>query len=95
MPNLEKPLGRPRPPFLAPAGTTNIAKGKPVTNSATDPTVGDLEMITDGEKAGTDGSYVELGQGVRWVVIDLKQKHTLYAVGVWHYHKSARGICCK
>ena len=23
--NLEKPLGRPRPPFLAPKGTTNVA----------------------------------------------------------------------
>lgn len=89
VPNLEKPLGKPRPPFLAPAGTTNVAKGKPVTSSA-DPVIGELEMITDGEKAGTDGSYVELGQGVQWVVIDLKRKHTLFAVAVWHYHKAAR-----
>src|SRR6185503_13290403 len=90
VPNLEKPLGRPRPPFLAPPGTTNLARGKPVTSSATEPTVGDLEMITDGEKAGTEGTFVELGSGVQWVVIDLKQKCTLYAVAVWHYHKQAR-----
>jgi hypothetical protein len=90
VPNLEKPLGKPRPPFLAPAGTANVAKGKPVTSSVTDPAIGELEMLTDGEKAGTDGSYVELGQGVQWVVIDLKQKFTLYAIAVWHYHKSAR-----
>jgi len=90
VPNLEKPLGKPRPPFLAPAGTANVAKGKPVTSSVSDPAIGELEMLTDGEKAGTDGSYVELGQGVQWVVIDLKQKFTLYAIAVWHYHKSAR-----
>jgi hypothetical protein len=90
VPNLEKPLGKPRPPFLAPAGTANVAKGKPVTSSAADPTIGELEMITDGEKSGADGTYVELGQGVQWIVIDLKQKHTLYAIAVWHYHKAAR-----
>jgi hypothetical protein len=90
VPNLEKPLGKPRPPFLAPAGTTNAAKGKPVTGSATNAAVGELEMITDGEKSGADGTYVELGQGVQWVVIDLKQKHTLYAIAIWHYHKAAR-----
>jgi hypothetical protein len=90
VPNLEKPLGRQRPPFLAPAGTTNVAKGKPVTSSTSDPAVGDLEMITDGEKAGTDGTYVELGAGVQWIQIDLKQKYTLYAIAIWHYHKAAR-----
>ena len=31
VPNLQKPLGRPRDPFLAPAGVTNVAKGKKVT----------------------------------------------------------------
>src|SRR5436190_22339775 len=70
VPNLEKPLGKPRPPFLAPVGTTNVAKGKPVKSSVTDPTIGELEMITDGDKVGTDGSYVELGPGVQWVVIE-------------------------
>lgn len=88
--NLEKPLGKPRPPFLAPAGTTNVAKGKPVSSSTTDPAVGELEMITDGEKSGTDGTYVELGPGVQSVVIDLKQKYTLYAIGIWHFLKQAR-----
>ncbi|HQG46202.1 MAG TPA: hypothetical protein PLG50_11145, partial [bacterium] len=33
VPNLEKPLGRPREPFLAPAGTINVALNKPVTSS--------------------------------------------------------------
>jgi hypothetical protein len=90
VPNLEKPLGRPRPPFLAPAGTTNVARGKPVSSSDSDPVVGNLEMITDGVKSGLDGSFVELEPGVQNIVIDLEAKHTIYAVLVWHYHKEAR-----
>lgn len=90
VPHLEKPSGKPRPPFLAPAGTANVARGKPVTSSVADPAQGDLEMITDGDKSGLDGSYVELGSGVQWIAIDLKQKCTLYAVVVWHFHKQAR-----
>jgi len=30
--HIEKPSGRPRPPFLAPKGTRNVALGKPVTS---------------------------------------------------------------
>ena len=90
VPNLEKPAGRPRPPFLAPSGTTNVARGKPVSSSVADPAVGDLEMVTDAEKAGGDGTYVELGPGVQQVTIDLKAGHTVYAVLLWHYHKQAR-----
>lgn len=89
-PNLEKPLGKPRPPFLAPAGTVNVAAGKPVSSSDSDPTIGDLEMITDGNKAGTDGTYVELKPGAQNVVIDLEAKHAIYALVVWHYHKEPR-----
>ena len=47
-------------------------------------------MITDGNKAGIDGTFVELGTGVQSVTIDLKQNCTLYAIAVWHYHKQAR-----
>jgi hypothetical protein len=90
VPNLEKPLGRPRPAFLAPAGTTNVAKGKAVSSSDSEPVVGNLEMITDGVKTGMDGSVVELKPGVQSVVIDLDAKHAIYAVLAWHYHKEAR-----
>ena len=90
VPNLEKPLGRPRPAFLAPAGTTNVARGKSVSASDSDPAIGDLDMIIDGAKDGTDGTYVELKEGAQSVVIDLGEKHTIYAVLVWHYHKQPR-----
>jgi len=90
VPNLEKPLGKPRPPFLAPAGSTNVARGKPVTSSDPEPVIGNLEMITDGVKTGRDGSYVELKPSVQNIVIDLEAKHAIYAILVWHYHKEAR-----
>lgn len=90
VPRLEKPLGKMRPPFLAPAGTVNVARGKAVTSNAGDPAVGDLDMITDGNKAGTDGSYVELKPGVESIVIDLEQRCTIYAIVLWHYHKEPR-----
>jgi len=88
--NLEKPLGKPRPPFLAPAGTVNVARNKPVTGSGAEPAIGDLEMITDGEKSSLDGSYVQLAPGLQSITIDLKQKCTIYAILFWHYHKQAR-----
>lgn len=90
VPNLEKPLGKPRPAFLAPAGTANVARGKPVSSSDSDPAIGDLEMVTDGNKAGADGSYVELKPDVQSVVIDLESRHTIYAILIWHFHKEPR-----
>ena len=90
VPNLEKPLGKPRPPFLAPTGAANVAKGKPVSASDSDPVIGNLEMITDGIKTGMDGSFVEMKPGPQSIVIDLEVKHTIFAIVVWHYHKEAR-----
>lgn len=90
VPNLEKPRKGPRPPFLAPAGTVNLAKGKRVTGSGADPVSGELPMVTDGEKSGTDGTWVELPQGAQYVTIDLKKRSTVYAILLWHYHKQPR-----
>ena len=83
--NLEKPSVNKRPPFLAPAGVTNLAKGKKVTSTETDPVVGDLTMVTDGDATQADGNYVELGPGVQSVTIDLGAPQELYAVLFWHY----------
>jgi hypothetical protein len=90
VPNLEKPLGKPRPPFYAPAGTKNVALGQPVMSSDEEPIIGELEMVTDGDKEATDGSYVELGPFLQHVTIDLEALHTIYAILFWHYHKSPR-----
>ncbi len=88
--NLEKPLGKPRPPFPAPKGTTNVALNKPVSSSDEEPIIGEIEMITDGDKEAADGSYVELGPFQQDVTIDLEAAHNIYAVVIWHYHKQAR-----
>ena len=90
VPNLEKPLGTPRPPFYAPEGTANVASGKPVTSTDDLPIIGEIEMITDGDKEASDGSFVELGPFVQHVTVDLGAEHNIYAVVVWHYHKQPR-----
>jgi hypothetical protein len=88
--NLEKPLGKPRDPFYAPKGTTNVAFKKPVKSSDEQPIIGEIEMITDGDKEATDGSYVELGPMKQDITIDLGASYNIYAVVVWHYHKQGR-----
>lgn len=87
--NLEKPLGKPRPPFLAPMGTKNVALRKPITASDEEPIIGEIEYITDGDKEAADGSYVELGPLQQHIVIDLQAEYEIYAIVVWHFHKQA------
>ena len=87
--NLEKPLGKARPPFYAPPGTKNVAAGKLVTSTDDEPIIGEISYITDGDKEATDGSYVELGPFRQSVTIDLGAEHNIYAILVWHYHKQA------
>jgi hypothetical protein len=85
---LEKPSARPL--FMVPEGLTNLALGKPVTSSDSEPIIGDLAMVTDGDKSGSDGSFVELGPGKQHVQIDLQQPALIYAIVVWHYHGEGR-----
>ncbi len=90
VPNLEPPLKGKRPDFMVPAGTINLAKGKKVTASDNSPIVGTLDLVTDGDKAGDEGSWVELGPGKQWVQIDLGRNASIYAVLIWHFHSQAR-----
>lgn len=90
VPNLEKPATGKRPDFLVPAGTTNLAKDKVVTGSDANPVIGELSYITDGDKSGTDGSFVEFGPGTQWVQIDLGSSAPLSAIVIWHFHAQAR-----
>jgi hypothetical protein len=90
VPNLEPaPKGK-RPDFLVPAGAVNLAKGKKVTASDSDPVIGTLDLITDGDKEGDEGSWVELGPGKQWVQVDLEKDADISAVLVWHFHSQAR-----
>ncbi|NQT26956.1 hypothetical protein HQ585_16490 [candidate division KSB1 bacterium] len=90
VPHLEKPLGKARPVFIAPAGTENVAFEKSISATDDEPIIGEIEMITDGDKDAADGSYVELGPFLQHVTIDLEQTCNIYALVVWHFHKQPR-----
>ena len=61
-PGLEKPVDK-IPELLVPEGTQNLALKKKVTSSESEPILGKLEFVTDGNKEGTEESYVELSPG--------------------------------
>src|SRR4029453_17510727 len=88
--NLEVITGKSRGPFYVPAGTVLLSAKKKVTSSDMQPVIGELDMITDGEKSGGDGYFVELGPGPQWVQIDLGASRVLSAILTWHYHSQAR-----
>jgi hypothetical protein len=81
---------KPGPPFLAPEGTKNVALGKPVVSSDPEPVIGELAMVTDGDKEAGEGSFVELGPLLQHVTIDLQAEHVIYGIRLWHYHQEAR-----
>ncbi len=76
--------------FRAPSGTKLISRDCKITSSDPEPIIGELAMVTDGDKDGTDGSFVELGPDKQWVQIDLGEKREIWAIVVWHFHKRAR-----
>jgi hypothetical protein len=88
--NLERITGKKRGPFYVPAGTALLSLEKPVSASDMQPIIGEVEFVTDGEKSGEDGYYVEFGPGVQWVQIDLEGTFDLHAILVWHFHSQAR-----
>ena len=90
LPNLEPAQVGKRPDLMVPAGTTLLSKGKTVTSSDSLPVIGELSFITDGDKSGVDGTYVELGPTPQWVQIDLGAKANIAAIVVWHFHSQAR-----
>ena len=88
--NLEAVTGRPRAPFFVPAGTKLLSLGKPVAASDMAPVIGEVGFVTDGEKSGEDGYFVEFGPGKQWVRIDLKESAAISVILLWHYHSQAR-----
>ena len=90
VPNLEKSRPKGVAPKLLkiPKGCTNLAEDKEVTSSDEDPSVGDLDMITDADADGNE--YVQIKKGLQWVQIDLEDSKKLYAAHLWHYHSQPR-----
>jgi hypothetical protein len=88
--NLERITGKKRRDFYVPAGTELLSLNKAVTGSDTEPIIGEMEFVTDGEKSGEDGYYVEFGPGIQYVQIDLEKSYYLHAILIWHFHSQAR-----
>ena len=88
--NLEAITGKPRGPFYVPVGTKLLSLNRPVRSSDMQPVIGELSMVTDGEKEGGDGYFIELGPGSQWIQIDLGATYALHAIVAWHYHSQAR-----
>jgi hypothetical protein len=84
--HIEKPSDKPRPPFLAPLGTKNVALNKRVTLSDPNPINGSAELVTDGNKEAGDENVLEMRRRLQWVQIDLEQPHKIYAIVIWHAH---------
>ena len=87
--NLE-PANAKRVDLMVPSGTVLLSKGKTVTSSDSLPVIGELPYLTDGDKTGIDGAYVELGPGVQWVQIDLGAPSKIAGIVAWHFHSQAR-----
>ncbi len=86
--NMEPPLKGARPDPMVPKGTKLLSKGAKTDASDKEPIIGDLTLLTDGDKEAMDGSWVELGPDLQWAQIDLGAEHAVNLVVMWHNHKS-------
>jgi ribosomal protein L35AE/L33A len=89
-PTLEPYSEKPAAALMIPKDCTNLAAKKKVTSSDPAPIIGELSLVTDGDKGGEDGSFVELAPGKQWIQIDLEQPADISAVVIWHYHAEGR-----
>jgi hypothetical protein len=89
VPNLV-PAPTAAPEFKVPEGTVLLSKDKKVTSSDENPIIGDLTVITDGDKDAGEGYFVELLEGTQWVQIDLEKSAAVSAIWLWHFHSQRR-----
>jgi hypothetical protein len=76
--------------FRIPEGATLLSAGKTVTSSDDYPIIGELPLITDGDKEAGEGYFVELLDGPQWVQIDLGTSAEVNAIWLWHFHSQKR-----
>ncbi len=79
-----------RDPVYIPEEAELLSVDTWVTSSDSAPIIGELEMVTDGDKDGNEGSYVELGPGKQWIQIELDEPAEIHAIAIWHFHSQAR-----
>jgi len=83
--------GKPYPSIMVPVGCDKLLSiNCKVTSSDSDPIIGELSYITDGDKEHDAATYVELGPGTQWVQIDLGKEREIWGACVWHYHGEVR-----
>jgi len=70
-----------------PARVSLVSRGAPVTSSDPAP-LGELTLVTDGDKAGDDGYFVDLQPGCQWVQIDLGAPREMWLIWTWMYFKA-------
>ncbi len=88
IPNLDKPG---TPPVLSmdlPEGSKLLSAKAKVISSCTNPFTGTLDLVTDGDKDGSDGCFVELDPGKQWLQVDLGESREINGIWMWHSHKS-------
>ncbi len=84
-PNLEPGKVRPVLEVSIPRRVSLLSKGVQVTSSDVAP-LGDLSLITDGEKNGDDGYYVDILPGIQWVQLDLGETREIWLLWLWMFH---------
>lgn len=72
---------------VIPRRVSLLSKGAPVTCSDPAP-LGELSLVTDGDKHGDDGYFVDLLPGQQWVQLDLGEARELWLVWLWMYHRA-------
>jgi len=83
--------GKPYDPIMVPVGCDKLLSlNCKVTSSDSDPIIGELAYITDGDKEHDAATYVELGPQTQWVQIDLGKEREIWGACIWHYHGEVR-----
>ena len=85
--NLESVVIEPRAPFLAPASTILLSRGKPVSSSDPAPLKGALAQVTDGSKDPQDPSQVVLHSGLQWIQINLGSPASIQVILLWRTYR--------
>jgi hypothetical protein len=86
-PNLEPSRnGKDRDPIKVPVGTKLLSKDCKVTSSQAEPLMGELSLVTDGDKEHDLAAFAELAPNLQWVQLDLAKEKVIHAACIWHYH---------
>ncbi len=90
VPNLEPPMKGKRPDFMVPTGTLNLAKGKKVTASDSNPVTRNLDLSPMVTRPATKAHGWNSGPANNGCRSTWLKSANIYAVLLWHFHSQAR-----